>query len=307
MNFVAKSLPAAGVLLLVSVANAQAADMPVKAPPIVQSSPILGWISPILLANNQISLDAIGQNIDYLETVKGPFDTERGWQPGLQLTGSAMGNLGPITNVYVMGQFTWAKDHTHYVGGAGGSPYGSVVGASGAETKDFDFRLGKGFDVGQNWMFTPYFGAGYHVWDRNVTEGMPGGYFEKYEHGYTGGGLLIQWAPTNQWVISANGLVGSTFSPQMTTSMNGAFAAPNTFNLGSKLIWKAGLSTDYALTPQWHLNAGFDYTCFNYGASDWVPIPNRAGHAANEPDSRSGIWTVKTGIGYSFYQPSARY
>ena len=303
MSFVVKSLTATGMLLL-SVANTYAADIPTKAARVVQPSPILGWVSPILATNNQISLDVIGQNMDYLEygngrqTQLGPLDSERGWQPGLQLTGSVMRDLGPITNVYLMGQFTWAKGNNNYVGGGyiPGTPvtfpYGYFHNTSGAETRDFELRLGKGFDVGQDWMFTPYFGVGYRVWDRYAVDNH-----ETYEHGYTGGGLLIQWAPTNQWVISANGLVGSTFDPQMTASNANYF----TFTLGSKLMWKAGLSTDYALTPQWHLNAGFDYTHFNYGISNTSP------NNLLEPDSRSGIWTVKAGVGYSFYQPSARY
>jgi len=304
MNFVTKSLPTVGVLLLVSAANGYAADMQVKAAPIVQPTPMLAWVSPILAANNQISLDVIGQHIDYLERSAdgAPMDSERGWQPGLQLTGSVMRDLGPITNVYVMGQFTWANDNTYYVGGTSTNPtYGSLVNHSGAETRDFDFRLGKGFDVGQNWMFTPYFGIGYRAWDRNLTGAT--GYHERYEHSYAGGGLMIQWAVTQQWVISANGLIGSTFDPQMRVTPNGGFAAvPFTYDLGTKTFWRTGLSTDYALTPQWHLNAGFDYTNFRYGNSS-----NTSPDGMYEPDSRSGIWTVKAGIGYSFYQPSARY
>jgi len=307
MNKIAfRNLTAASVLLLASAATATAADlsvsprMPMKALPMMPSS-----ASPILYVNNQLSLDAIGQNIDYLErsTVGAPLDSEKGWQPGIQFTGSAMGNLGPLTNVYIMGQFSWAKANTKYAGALctlfGCGAFGSYVSTTGAETKDFDFRLGKGFDVGPNWMFTPYFGAGYHLWDRNLTGQY--GYHEEYEHSYAGGGLMIQWAPTNQWVLSANGLVGSTFSPQMTSSLNGGAAiTPATYHLGSKLMWKAGLSSDYALTPQWHLNAGVDYTYFNYGISE-------VHNDQLEPDSRSGIWTVKGGFGYSFYQPTSRY
>lgn len=286
----------AGLLLVAAASSASAADLPVKARP----AALPAWVNPILVANNQISLDVIGQNIDYLETdVTGaPLDAERDkWQAGLQFTGSAMGNLGPITNVYVMGQFTWAKGDTTYVGSLMGGNFGDIVQTNGAETKDFDFRLGKGFDVGQNWMLTPYFGAGYHVWDRNITGAA--GYHEKYEHGYAGGGLLVQWAPTNQWVLSANALVGSTFNPQMTSSLNGgAIINPFTYDLGTSLIWKAGFSADYAVTQQWHLNAGFDYTHFRYG------ISNQAPDGTLEPDSRTGIWTVKAGVGYSFYKPA---
>jgi len=313
-----KSLTAAGVLLLVSAASATAADlavsprMPMKALPMMPLS-----ANPILYVNNQLSLDAIGQHFDDLQTGRmntatdpiGPTVGEKGWLPGIQFTGSAMGNLGALTNVYVMGQFTWAKGDTTYTGSlcvpylgkVTCGPYGSNVHTDHGDTKDFDFRLGKGFEVGPNWMFTPYFGAGYHGYDNF----LPGkyGYNEKVDHGYAGGGLLIQWAPTNQWVLSANGLVGSTFSAKYTISQTpgGAVFPMGTNTLGSKVMWKAGLSSDYALTPQWHLNAGIDYTEFNYGLS------SAANAAVTQRTSRTDIWTAKAGFGYSFYQPASRY
>ena len=33
-------------------------------------------------------------------------------------------------------------------------------------------------------MLTPYIGAGYHYWNRNLTGGFPLAYREEYEHGY---------------------------------------------------------------------------------------------------------------------------
>ncbi|MBU6463275.1 MAG: autotransporter outer membrane beta-barrel domain-containing protein [Bradyrhizobium sp.] len=297
MSSIARVLPVACAILMCA-AQASAADLPVKAG--VQAAALPEWVNPILAVNNQLAIDVIGQHIDYLERdVDGtPLDSERGWQPGVQFSGSGMGNLGAITNVYVLGQFTFAKGNTSYVGSFQGGTYGDIKQSDGAETKDFDFRLGKGFDVAPNWMLTPYVGVGYHVWDRDISGA--GGYHEQYEHGYAGGGLLIQYAATNRWVISANGLVGSTFNPQMATSLNGgAVFTPTTYDLGTSLIWKAGLSSDYAITPQWHVNAGFDYTNFRYG------ISAQAADGTLEPDSRTGIWTVKAGLGYSFYAPSA--
>ena len=269
--------------------------MAVKARPIA----VPQWVNPILVANNQISVDAVGHHFDYHETTAAfpVLDSEKGWLPGVQVTGSAMGNLGTITNVYAMGQFTWIKGTTDYW--AAGGPVTSN--RDGAEVKDFDFRLGKGFDVGTSWMFTPYFGAGYHVWDRDLSNQFgPFGYHEKYEHGYAGAGLLIQWAPSNQLVLSATGLVGSTFDPKMTTSFNGGAAIlPWTYGLGSSVIYKAGVAADYAITRQWHANVGVDYVNFRYGASAFAP------DGTFEPDSRTSNWTVKAGLGYSFYTAPA--
>ena len=263
--------------------------------------------SPILYVNNQISIDAIDQNINYREKngAGTSLDSENGWQPGIQLTGTAMRNLGVLTNLYIMGQFSWARASTRYVGAYSGGNYGDLSQRDGAATTDFDFRFGKGFEVGPSWMFTPYFGAGYHSWDRNLAGG--GGYHEKYSHSYAGGGLLIQWAPTRQWVLSANGLAGSTFTRHMATSLtDGGYPIdPFNYNLGAKLMWKFGLSADYALTPQWHLNAGIDYTNFGYGVSNYQHLGGNK--VSFEPNSRSGILTVKAGVGYSFYQEASRF
>jgi hypothetical protein len=287
-------------ILVVSTGAAFAADMPVKA----RSAAVPVWVNPILVANNQISLDVVGHNLDYHEWIPGipVFNSEKDWQPGLQLTGSAMGNLGAITNVYVMGQYTWISGKSDYW--APGGPLGPTTPVSmknGAEFNDFDFRLGKGFEVGQNWMLTPYIGAGYSIWDRDLSNALgPFGYHEKYEYGYAGGGLLIQYAPTQQIVLSGYGFAGSTFDAKMATSFNGGFAVnPWTYGLGSSAIYKAGISADFALTRQWHVNVGADYTNFRFGASALAP------DGTMEPDSETHRWTVKAGVGYSFYAPPA--
>ena len=43
--------------------------------------------------------------------------------------------------------------------------------------------FGKGFAPQPDVMATPYFGVGYHDWDRMVNAG------ENYSHAYAGGGL----------------------------------------------------------------------------------------------------------------------
>jgi hypothetical protein len=287
-------------IFVASTGAAFAADMAVKARP--AAVPV--WVNPILVANNQISLDAVGHHLDYHEwTPAYPvFNSEKNWQPGLQVTGSAMGNLGAITNIYVMGQYTYISGKSDYW--APGGPLGPNTPVSmknGAKFNDFDFRLGKGFEAGQNWMFTPYLGVGYSIWDRDLSNDLgPFGYHEKYEYGYAGAGLLIQYAPTQQIVLSGYGLVGSTFDPKMTTSYNGGFAVlPWTYGLGTSAIYKAGIAADFALTRQWHFNVGADYTNFRFGASAQAP------NGSYEPDSETHRWTVKAGLGYSFYAPPA--
>jgi len=316
MNSVFTTIVGGTALLLVSATAGTAADMqiPMKATPFVQ--PV--GPSPILYVNNQISLDAIDQHLNYvgkgtdIPTVPyGTMTTDKGWQPGLQLTGSAMFDLGAVTNVYLMGQFTWSKGNTDYMGSyiptaaavaAGPVPgYGSLVRRHSSEFMDFDFRIGKGFEVGRDWMFTPFVGIGTHTWNRDLDTPL-----YRYQHTYAGGGLMIQWAPTQQWVLTGSGFVGAIIDPTMSTPNDPAFT-PSTLDLGSsKLMWKAGLSSDYALTQQWHLNAGIDYTGFDYGATTETMV--KAGlQPMHGRDSRSDIWTVKAGFGYSFYRPTSRF
>jgi hypothetical protein len=289
-GIIVKRLGAISILLL-STGPVMAADMAVKARPLVAPVP---YVNDILKANNQISLDAVGTNIDYAESYPdhvqpGVFDQEKGWVPGLSVTGSWMGDLNGIHNLYAMGRGTWINGHTDYWASNG------LTNSDGASVWDADFRLGKGFDIGTNSMLTPYIGAGGHWWSRNLVG--PGGYHEDYSHGYAGAGLMFQVAPVSRLVLSVNGLVGSTFNSSMSTSNNGgAPINPYTYGLGNSVMYMAGISADYAFTEHLHGNIGFDYMHFAYGQSAPSPID-----ASLEPDSRTDYYTVRAGLGYSFY------
>ena len=102
-------------------------------------------------------------------------------------------------------------------------------------------------------MVTPYLGVGTHDWKRNP------GYAEDYSNDYVGGGLLVQYSPPPRLVLSANGLVGSTFNSNIDVA--GAFSAP----LGNSTFWQTGLSADYAVTRSIHVNAGVEWEGFKYG------------------------------------------
>jgi hypothetical protein len=293
LSFAVLSFAVLSSVALASVGGrAFAADMLVKTPLDARA-----WINPILIANTQVGLGIVGHRFDYNESTPDfpRFSGERGWVPGLQATVSAMAPMAEVANVYFMGRFTWINGRTEY--NASGGP--ATSGTSGADVRDVDVRVGKGFDVATNWMATPYLGAGYHGWARDLSNKTgPFGYHELYEHGYAGGGLLLQWAPTQQLVISANGLAGTTFGATMATSYNGGFPImPQDYRLGSSAIYLVGLSADLAMTREWHINAGVDYVNWRYGASPLAP------DGSSEPDSRTSNWTVKAGFGYSFYMP----
>ncbi len=272
-----------------------AADWPTKkAAPI---APILA-VNDIVNANNQITLDFADTYLDYLESDSpsgAPLDSEKGWVPGLAVSGSLMRNW-IVDNLYLYGQFKWVDGHSAYVGGTSGNPvYGSFTNTDGAEIFNEDFRVGKGFAINSSFMLTPYVGAGARQWGRNLPGA--GGYHEDYSDGYVGGGLLAQFSPISRLVLSANGLIGSTFDASMTSSrIAGGFPiTPQTYDLGAKPIYMLGASADYAITQNIHVNAGVDYVNFHFGKSAVSPID-----FTYEPNSATSETTLKVGLGYGF-------
>src|SRR5947208_358372 len=117
MNMSQKIIIAAAILASSSMAGfATEFLLPAQQPADVRSTVLPVWINPILIANNQIALDAVGNHLNYHEStpIFPVLDGEKGAQPGLQITGSAMFDLSTIRNIYVTGQFTWANGNTDY-------------------------------------------------------------------------------------------------------------------------------------------------------------------------------------------------
>jgi hypothetical protein len=296
-------------LLLLGASPVLAADMAVKARPM---APVVGCgYNAITAANNQISVDYAGTNINYTEynpanplftdprvAVGAPIDTEKGWLHGVSVTGSGMFNLGTVCNVYLFARGSFFDGRTDYweVGGPNGQ--------SNAKVWEGDFRVGKGFDLSPNVMLTPYLGGGLRQWDRTLCQAGPcvgGGFLERYSHDYIGAGLLLQYAATSQLVFSGSGLVGGTFDSQLRSSpiAGGDRRILNSqTSLGNSAIYKLEASADYAFTPNLHGNVGVEYTNFSYGESGQF-IASTLG-AAIEPRSRTETVTVRAGLGWAF-------
>lgn len=247
--------------------------------------------------NNQVAVYFLSTNFDYKEYVGGELvDKETDWVHGGAISASLMRNW-VVDNFYLYGQLSFNSGETKYTGAYWGDPYGSLVTKSDADVWDLDFRVGKGFQLQQNFMVTPYLGLGWHEWDRGVNEG------ELYSHNYVGAGLLVQFSPIDRFVVSASGLIGKTYNSEID------IAGPLGFKdaLGDSTIYKLELSGDYALTRSLHLKAGVEYVDFDYGESDvhyFTDGVNVIG--VYEPDSETSNLTVKAGVGYTFgndYEP----
>jgi hypothetical protein len=277
-------LLAAGFACAVSVTAANAADMELR-----------GTSSDIVKANNQVTLNLSEGYLDYLESSGSkPLDSERGWQPGLSLSGSMMTDF-LVPNLYLYGNLSWNKGNSDYVGSFIGGNYGDLRQRDNAEIYNEDFRIGKGFDVSDSFMLTPYLGIGARQWRRDISGA--GGYREDYSHGYVGGGLLAQYSPAPGWVLGLSGLVGSTFSASMKTTAvaGGAAITPQTYKLGNSAIYMVGASVDRAITDTVHANFSVDYTNFSYGRSAVSSIDSTF-----EPDSRTSAVALKVGLGFAF-------
>jgi hypothetical protein len=250
----------------------------------------------ILNSNNQIAAQFVATNFDYLETFGGTkLDSEGGWVSGVGGSFTWQGHL--ITNnLYFNAQYSYINGKTDYVGSFQGGTYGSVRQKDGATVNDFDVRIGKGFEIQPNFQLTPYFGVGYHDWQRAVNTG------EEYSHAYVGAGLLVQWNPLARLVLSAHGLVGGTFDSQVIvhTIPGPGGIVGSTLALGGADTERVGLSGDYAVTSHIHLNAGVEWVHFSYGKSNPDPTGTYF-----EPDSRTNNTTVKVGVGYAWgaYEP----
>ena len=294
-----KKLFAGSVVFVVLVAAGQAysADLPVTAAPNYPYAPApICRGGDIVRANNQVSVDFVETNINYgpefLTGVGTPLDSEKGWVPGFSVTGSLMNNIGSLCNVYLMGRFTWVEGNTQYW--ASGGPVTSST--DNATVNNADFRLGKGFSLGPNAMLTPFVGGGTNWWDRFLTG--PFGYDEKYSHGYVGGGAMLQFSPAARWVLSVDGLVGETIASSMATSTTPGGSPvifPQTYTLGSKLMYVVGGSIDYAFSQHWHANVGVEYVHFAYGQSPVSPIDGSL-----EPNSTTSYLSLSVGAGFGW-------
>lgn len=251
--------------------------------------------SDIKASNNQVGFQIISTNVDYTETGNGilgtptgTLDTEKGPVPGYAVSISAMKDLW-LGNDYVEAEYDNSSGNTEYVGGLIGpppTPYGSVVGTSGATLTNFSARYGTGFLANDQAMLTPYLELGHHEWDRGVNWG------ELYTHNYYGIGVLGQYTPADRLVLSARAMFGSTFGSNIV--VNGVFSGA----LGNSMLFKAGAAADYLFAQNLHGTIGVDYTSFKYGISALYPLGG--GIYAWEPDSKTNYTTVKIGLGYGF-------
>lgn len=255
--------------------------------------------SPIIRSNNMVGISFADTRFNYTETGNGilgndgeTLDTEKGWVPGVRISASLMKDL-IVDKFYLAGAFTWNNGATKYTGSLIGGVFGSVVQDDGAIVRDFDFRIGKGFEITSNFMATPFLGFGSHYWSRKVNAG------EVYTHDYYGLGLLLQYALTPKFVLSADVLAGRTTGSRIDVAYIDPVFNGFTGGLGGSGLYKVGFGADYALTEAFHLNAGLEYTAYRYGMSDLFLLGDNS-CCVGEPRSTTSTVTARVGLSYAY-------
>lgn len=280
-------------------------------------------LDDIISANSQVGVQFVTTDIDYTEKSKEGkiVDTETGFLPGFGVSLSVMKNLF-LGNDYFAFQFSQVHGDTHYVGSSAvpfllnsniENDYGSLKQDNRASLIDFSGRFGKGFELNDTLLATPYVEIGHHNWNRKIISttpslvpaALPGslGNNEDYNNYYYAFGSMLQFSPYRSLVFTLNAMVGSTFSSTMKSSgvtqiltAIGPNGEAGTLNLGSSVFYKVGLGFDYAVYKNFHVNAAAEYVGFDYGRS----IMTGPTASYYEPDSQTNYTTVKAGIGYAF-------
>lgn len=278
----------------------------------------------IVSSNSQVGLQFVTTDVNYSETFAngGLADTEKGFVPGFGASVSVMKDF-LVDHAYFQLQYSQLNGNTNYVGSHAGAvgligpntsgDYGSAIATSGAQLIDYSARFGKGFEITDSLLVTPYLEFGSHEWKRALSSNAPivtlpaglnSGSTEDYTNNYYGLGAMAQISPVKSLVLTADAMVGNTFSSSMTVSGSSSLIASigptrtlnGIYGLGNSVIYKLGASADYAFTESVHGNIGVNYTAFSYGQSAMSgPLLH-----TYEPNSKTNYLTLMVGLGYAF-------
>ncbi len=234
--------------------------------------------SSIIRANNMVGVGYLYTSQYYAEHMNNiPSDSESGHAGGVKLFASVMRNLGPISNMY---------GYADYYRGAGAGNYtypGFTGFSSGFVLNGYSLRGGKGFEIANDVMATPYINYGYREWSRNI------GYQELFEYNDMGIGVLGEYTPINRFVLKGRIQMDEMLSDELHVyNLNGANDIPIT--LGKKPVYTFSVGANYLLVHDISIFGNLSYMRTSFGQSS-----NGAG-----PNSDTADLNLNIGIGYNF-------
>ncbi|MCI3203731.1 MULTISPECIES: hypothetical protein [Pandoraea] len=254
----------------------------------------------MLRANNQVWLGVGAQQLNYWETIgPGKSDSESGTTAAFALTASTQRQLFGISNLYFSGSVRVAHGNVNY-GGYLQDTAGRVIQpdyqmSTRSTATDVTLKAGKAipFHLGTwNAQVIPYVSYSYRDWIRDSSRD-PYGFYERYRHHVVGGGLMGQMELTSKLVATADIRAGAMLGASMTLA-----GSQNNFSLGNKPVVVAGFGLDYAIARNFHINATYEWSRFQYGRSAATQVG--PGVSAYEPDSKTINQTWMIGAGYAF-------
>jgi hypothetical protein len=256
--------------------------------------------NPIVAANNEAGIAVTGSTMNYQEHFTPAEiarykadDSETGWMPGFEAKYSLMGDYfnSLPSDMYFAVHYQLNSGNIAYKGAlSNGSIYD---GTDSATTSRVIARIGKGFQLSNAMMLTPYIAGGYQDWNRHLLGSS--GYTEDYRSGLVGAGAMFQYAATQRLVLTANAemlaLVGAGMTPHHVPGL--APGSLGSASFGTSGEEKVGADADYRIYSKWHLYGGLSYTHFNYTGGS-------LNLGAREPLSSTSLFSMDAGIGYQF-------
>lgn len=267
--------------------------------------PMVGFSQTNLIesVNNQIGLAFKDLYQNYGEhNSTGYLDREYGYIPGGGLFVTKLFNHAIYTNINVDVYSGSTTYEGHFQTGEYVKSHGD----------NFIFnpeaRVGYYIPIQSDTSITPYLALGYYRWQRDggtTTVPFDGDEFtiaamsETYQNWYAGPGFLLQHELNNQWVVSFDAMVGTTFNSTMATAIpvptdDSAISLGMNFNLGSRPYYNLGVGANYFFDKNVQVLAKVNYRQFGYGASSTNAL------GVMEPESKTHQTIFTLGVAYSF-------
>lgn len=288
--------------------------------------------SAILSVNNMLSISYSDLGLNYGEYANKGYslslnggspdkylDTENGFLNGFKLSGAST-----FYNFYNEANFSYYSGNDSYTGAKLGGVFGSLIGKTNSKIYNFNYKLGYMIPITDNFVITPYWELGWHIWKRDNIGG-DNGQNEDYSNWLSMIGILGQYAFTPKLVGDVSFSYGTTFGAQiqaneidmtsanyntLTDSLSYSYA-DTTWVLGSKSIYYIAGGLNYKFYGNFHIFGNVKYERFEYGQSplntyitNVYKDNNYIGYYVNpptwEPNSVTNEIIYAIGIGYSF-------